>query len=104
MKTPKQWLEEMKLRPCVTENDLLVIIKLIQEDAKTEKPMRKFRIESRWPKWAKWRTVTPMPHSEVHKFDSKGCYWETWEESTCAKVSYEICNDGEFRIVEDITP
>jgi hypothetical protein len=33
MKTPKQWLEDMEARPCVTRNDLLVIIKQIQEDA-----------------------------------------------------------------------
>lgn len=36
MKTPKQWFDEMKLRPCVTENDLLVIIKRIQDDAKKD--------------------------------------------------------------------
>ncbi len=33
MKTAEQWLEEMKLRPCVTESDLLIIIRRIQRDA-----------------------------------------------------------------------
>lgn len=33
MKTPQEWIKEMKLRPCVTENDLIVIIKSIQDDA-----------------------------------------------------------------------
>lgn len=33
MKTPKEWVEDLKSRPCVTENDLLVIIQQIQEDA-----------------------------------------------------------------------
>jgi len=34
MKTPKEWLSDMKERPCVTENDLLVIIEQIQQDAR----------------------------------------------------------------------
>lgn len=34
MKTAQEWLEDMKARPCVTENDLLLIIKAIQDDAK----------------------------------------------------------------------
>jgi hypothetical protein len=37
MKTAAQWLADMKLRPCVTESDLLVIIRQIQQDA-LEKP------------------------------------------------------------------
>jgi hypothetical protein len=36
MKTPEQWLEEMKARPCVTETDLLTIIKRIQDDARKD--------------------------------------------------------------------
>ena len=37
MKTAEQWLDEMKLRPCVTENDLLVIIRRIQDDARNKR-------------------------------------------------------------------
>jgi hypothetical protein len=36
MKTPQQWLDEMKARPCVTEADLLTIIKRIQDDARKD--------------------------------------------------------------------
>lgn len=36
MKTPQQWFEEMEARPCVTKNDLLAIIKRIQDDARRE--------------------------------------------------------------------
>ncbi len=39
MKTAKQWFDEMKLRPCVTESDLLVIIKAIQTDALKSPPI-----------------------------------------------------------------
>lgn len=63
---------------------------------------RKFRIESRWPKWAKWRVVTPAPHSEQHSFDKRGLYWETWEQVMAAKIAMEACNAGEYRIVESV--
>jgi len=33
MKSAQYWFLDMKSRPCVTENDLLVIIKEIQDDA-----------------------------------------------------------------------
>lgn len=39
MKTAKQWYDEMKSRPCVTETDLLVVIRQIQEDAFHETKM-----------------------------------------------------------------
>lgn len=36
MKTAQQWFDEMKARPCVTENDLLVTIQRIQADARAD--------------------------------------------------------------------
>ena len=36
MKTAEQWYAELEARPCVTKNDLIVAIKLIQEDARRD--------------------------------------------------------------------
>lgn len=45
MKTAQQWFEDMKSRPCVTENDLRTIIYQIQEDAQREPLQRAINAE-----------------------------------------------------------
>lgn len=63
---------------------------------------RKFRIESRWPSWSRWRVVTPAPHAERHRFDKTGLFWDTWEQASAAKLAFESCSAGDYRIVEEL--
>lgn len=58
-----------------------------------------YRIQDRWPKWARWRTVTPRPHSERFPFDSKGLAFRTLVEAREACAIFASTNCGEFRIV-----
>lgn len=60
-----------------------------------------FRIESRWPAWAKWKIVTPRPHGEKFPFDDKGLFFMAKEDAESALAAMSSANAGEFRIVHD---
>lgn len=61
-----------------------------------------FRIESRWPSWARWRVVTPAPHSERFPYDSKGLCFIAIRDALAAVESMRRCNAGEYRIITDL--
>ncbi len=59
-----------------------------------------FRIESRYPTWARWRIVTASPHRETRPFDKTGLIFTDHAEAESAMESMKNANAGEFRIIE----
>lgn len=60
-----------------------------------------YRIESRYPTWARWRIVTASPHRETMPFDARGLLFATREQAEIARAKMLTANAGEFRIVEE---
>lgn len=60
--------------------------------------MSGYRVESRWPSWARWRVVQPRPHDERHPFDGSGLAFPTREAAESAKHEMERANAGEYRV------
>ena len=58
-----------------------------------------YRLESRWPSWAKWRRVYPKPHGERNNFDPKGLFFFTYTEAEMAADSMRKANGGDYRVV-----
>ena len=63
--------------------------------------MDKYRIESRWPSWARWRTVTPRPHDERYPFDAKGLVFTSRPDANVAANSMSLANSGEYRVTRE---
>jgi len=60
----------------------------------------KYQIESRWPKWARWRKVTAAPHSERWPYNEK--YELEFKSLALAKQALKNlrkANSGQFRLV-----
>ena len=68
-----------------------------RHDALSRRPAV-YRIESRWPDWARWRIVTAAPHSERHAFDNLGLRFPSRESAQAVADSMARCNAGEYRV------
>ena len=60
-----------------------------------------FELESRWPKWSRWRTVVAAPHAERYRFDreTRALRFESWEDAEAAAAAMRRVNAGEYRVV-----
>jgi hypothetical protein len=63
-----------------------------------------YRIESRYPQWARWRVVPASPHREKCPFDAKGLIFSSIEDAYSHMAKMQLANAGEFRIVIDNSP
>lgn len=64
-----------------------------------------FRIDSRWPAWARWRPVTARPHDERHPFDpvTRVLTFPTRMEAADAARAMESANGGEY-VAREVSP
>jgi len=60
-----------------------------------------YRIESQWPNAnARWRIVTPAPHSERHPFDKIGLIFPNSDEAKQVVARMKNANEGQYRVVK----
>ena len=62
-----------------------------------------YRIESRYPSWARWRTVQPVQHRERYGFDHEGLRFVSHGEDVLAMREMQRANAGDYRITEQFS-
>lgn len=64
--------------------------------------MSVYRIEGRYPAWARWRLATARPHGERHPFNptTRVLEFPTAEAAEQAAASMRRANSGEYRVKE----